>query len=235
MSLNQPKSRAAAVVSISGGMDSCVLTAMAARDARDRGGAEALAALHVNYGQRTEKRELAAYAAVCDFYRIDRRLVVDLPFFRQIGASSLTDPSIPVPDGAAAGQGIPTTYVPFRNGVILSVAAAWAEALGAQWIYLGAVQTDRPGYPDCRREFLESMSASINLGTRPETHLSLRIPLVGLDKSDIVRTGMQLGAPFHLTWSCYRRESLACGRCASCRLRLKAFADAGERDPVSYE
>jgi len=193
------------------------------------------AALHVNYGQRTQARELKAFRDVCDHYGIDRRLTIDLSFFSQIGGSSLTDQNMPVPEVASTGPDIPSTYVPFRNGVILSVAAAWGEALGAGRIYIGAVQADRTGYPDCRREFLEAMAASINLGTRGDVDFEVRASLVGLTKPDIVRKGAQLGVPFELTWSCYSSEGVACGRCESCRLRLEAFAEAGLTDPIRYD
>ena len=211
-------------------MDSAVLTALAALECAP----DLPAALHVNYGQRTEARELRAFHEICDRYRITRRLVADLSFFRAIGGSSLTDPSLHVPLAPAPDSSVPSTYVPFRNGVILSVAAAWGESISAQRIYIGAVQTDRTGYPDCRREFLESMSASINLGTKSDTHLEIRAPLVGLTKDAIVRKGAELSVPFDLTWSCYTHEDLACGKCESCRLRLEAFQAAGVPDPIPY-
>ena len=211
-------------------MDSAVLTALAAVECAP----DLPAALHVNYGQRTESRELRAFHEICDRYGIARRLVADLSFFRQIGGSSLTDRRLKVPEGPAKDTSIPSTYVPFRNGVILSVATAWGESIGAGRIYIGAVETDRTGYPDCRREFLESMGASINLGTRGETHIGLCAPLVGLAKAEIVRKGLELGVPFELTWSCYQDELVACGKCESCRLRLEAFEAAGARDPISY-
>ena len=192
------------------------------------------AALHVNYGQRTETRELRAFHEICDRFGITRRLVADLSFFKSVGGSSLTDRSLKVPEAPANDASIPSTYVPFRNGVILSVAAAWGESIGARRLYIGAVQTDRTGYPDCRREFLKSMETSINLGTKGGTTLELCAPLVGLTKTQIVRKGVELAVPFELTWSCYKDEDLACGTCESCRLRLEAFDAAGLPDPILY-
>ena len=218
------------VVCVSGGLDSTVLTAIAVGECAP----DVPAALHVNYGQRTEARELKAFRDVCDHYRITRRLVADLSFFSDIGGSSLTDPGRDISEEGADAVGIPSTYVPFRNGCILSVAASWAEALGARRIYIGAVESDRAGYPDCRREFLESMTRSINLGTRPDADFEVMAPFVGLTKSEIVRRGSQLSVPFGLTWSCYSSESEACGRCESCRLRLEAFTQAGIADPIRY-
>jgi len=218
------------VACLSGGMDSAVLTAIAARE----GAPDLPAALHVNYGQRTEARELRAFGQLCDHFNITRRLVVDLAFFRTIGASSLTDYSLAVPETPTADSAIPSTYVPFRNGVILSVAAAWGESIGAQRLYLGAVQTDRTGYPDCRGEFLSSMTNSINLGTRSDTHFELRAPLLHLTKAQIVRKGLELGVPFEFTWSSYTQEDGACGKWESCRLRLEAFEQAGVPDPIPY-
>ena len=218
------------VACLSGGMDSAVLTALAAVECAP----DLPAALHVNYGQRTEARELRAFHHICDRFGITRRLVADLSFFRAIGGSSLTDRFLTVPVEPANDASIPSTYVPFRNGVILSVAAAWGESIAARRIYIGAVQTDRTGYPDCRRQFLESMAASIDLGTRSDTHLEVRAPLVNLSKAEIVRKGADLGVPFELTWSCYTHEDLACGKCDSCRLRLEAFTAAGVPDPIPY-
>jgi len=218
------------VACLSGGMDSAVLTAIAAVE----GVPDLPAALHVNYGQRTEARELRAFHQICDRFGITRRLVTDLSFFRAIGGSSLTDHNLVVPEGPTKDSAIPSTYVPFRNGVILSLAAAWAESIGARRLYIGAVQTDRTGYPDCRREFLKSMETSINLGTRADTSLELRAPLVAMTKADIVRRGVELNVPFELTWSCYSHEDVACGKCESCRLRLEAFAEAGFPDPIPY-
>lgn len=219
------------VVCVSGGLDSAALTAIALAECAPI----VPAALHVNYGQRTEARELKAYHDLCDHFRIKNRLVADLPFFSEIASSSLTDRMMSVPDGAPGDGTIPSTYVPFRNGVILSIAAAWGETLGAERLYIGAVETDRAGYPDCRREFLDAMTVCINLGTRDDSVFEVCAPLVELTKAEIVRKGVELGVPFELTWSCYRNETAACGRCESCRLRLEAFAEADVTDPIHYE
>jgi len=215
------------VVLASGGMDSCVTTAMAHVDHR-------LAMLHVAYGQRTERRELAAFHALADFYRAESRLVCRLDHLRQIGGSSLTDASIPVAQADLERQDIPTSYVPFRNAHFLSIAVSWGETLGARRIFIGAVGEDSSGYPDCRPEYYEAFNRVIRVGTRPETRLEIVTPVIHLRKSEIVRQGLALGAPFELTWSCYQREDVACGVCDSCGLRLRAFQEAGLADPIPY-
>lgn len=215
------------VVCLSGGLDSCVTLAEAhARDPR-------VAALHLVYGQRTAERELRAFTEVCDHYRLEHRLVCEQPALKSMGGSALTDESLAVPE-TEPGEGVPVTYVPFRNGQILSLACAWAESLGAREVYLGAVQEDSSGYPDCRDEFFRRFEAAVEAGTRPQTHLRVMTPVLHLDKAAIVRRGLELGAPLHLTWSCYQSSDLACGRCESCRLRLSGFARAGETDPLPY-
>jgi 7-cyano-7-deazaguanine synthase len=225
-----------AVVLVSGGMDSCVTAAEARAAGHD------LAFLHGNYGQRTEARELACFHAIAD--RMDvprgRRLVVSLPHLGRIGGSSLTDRAIPVDISgvsAAVGTGraaIPTSYVPFRNAHFLVAAVSWAEGLGASAIYIGAVEEDSSGYPDCRDEYFRAFEKVIDLGTRPETRIRIETPLIHLDKAAIVQRGIALGAPFELTWSCYTESDVACGRCDSCALRLRGFARAGARDPIPY-
>jgi 7-cyano-7-deazaguanine synthase len=224
-----------AVVLLSGGMDSCVSTAMA----RERHGAENLALLHAGYGQRTQARERRAFDQIADFYGVRRRLVVQLDHFRAIGGSALTDQSIAVPEnelGAPGPQGstIPVTYVPFRNAHFLSVAVSWAEAIGAGTIYIGAVAEDSSGYPDCRPEYYAKFQELIRAGTRPKTQIEIVTPVITLKKSEIIRQGITLGAPLHLTWSCYQGEDAACGACDSCLLRLRAFAEAGVPDPIPY-
>jgi 7-cyano-7-deazaguanine synthase len=216
-----------AVVCVSGGMDSCVAAAMAAADHR-------LAFLHANYGQRTEEKELACFRALADHFQAEDTLVVDLTDLRAIGGSSLTDPVIPVHEGAPRPGEIPTSYVPFRNAHLLAAAASWGEVLGASAIYVGAVAEDSSGYPDCRPEFYRAFEEAIRLGTRPETELRIVTPLIHLTKAEIVRKGAALQAPFAKTWSCYQDEELACGRCESCVLRLKGFAEAGIADPIPY-
>jgi len=224
--------RSKAVVLLSGGMDSCV-TAAIARTTHD------LALVHASYGQRTARRERRAFDEIADFYEVRERLVVQLDHFAQIGGSALTDARIAVPEAALgdpvarAGE-IPVTYVPFRNAHFLSVAVSWAEVIGAHAVFIGAVAEDSSGYPDCRPEYYRVFEELVRVGTRPETHIEIVTPLIGLRKSEIVRRGIELGAPLHLTWSCYQFDDAACGACDSCRLRLRAFADAGAPDPIAY-
>jgi 7-cyano-7-deazaguanine synthase len=233
-----PTSKASAVVLLSGGMDSCVCTA----EAIARHGAARVALLHAGYGQRTQARERRAFNEIADFYAIpaDRRLIVQLDHFRAIGGSALTDQSIAIPENqlhAPVGLNhcdIPVTYVPFRNAHFLSVAVSWSEAIGANEIYIGAVAEDSSGYPDCRPEYYRAFQNVIREGTRPETRIEIVTPVIELKKSQIVRRGVELGAPLHLTWSCYQNDDIACGVCDSCLLRLKAFQEAGIPDPIPY-
>lgn len=223
-----------AVVLLSGGMDSCVTLAIA----RDRHGADGIALLHARYGQRTEAREHKAFDDIANFYGLRERLVVQLDHFRAIGGSALTDRNIAVPEsesGIPAPHGnIPVTYVPFRNAHFLSAAVSWAEAIGAQAVYIGAVAEDSSGYPDCRPEYYRAFQELVHAGTRPETRIEIVTPVITLKKNEIIRRGVELGAPLHLTWSCYQSEDAACGTCDSCLLRLRAFAEAGVTDPISY-
>jgi 7-cyano-7-deazaguanine synthase len=222
--------RPKAVVLLSGGMDSCVTAAIAAQTHR-------LALLHASYGQLTEQRERRAFDEIADSYRVRERLVIQLDAFQKIGGSALTDQRIGVPESGEAlapGAGIPVTYVPFRNAHFLSAAVSWAEVIGATAIYIGAVAEDSSGYPDCRPEYYRAFQAVIREGTRPETQIEIVTPVIGMRKSEIVQRGRELGAPLHLTWSCYQGEDEACGSCDSCRLRLAAFAAAGLRDPIAY-
>jgi len=222
--------RARALVVLSGGMDSTVCAALAVRDF----GAENVAALHIDYGQRTERRERQAFQEICDRVGIVTRLAVQTSFFRAIGGSALTDEQIAVPQaGPEIGAEIPVTYVPFRNSHFLSAAVSWAEVLGAEKIYIGAVQQDSSGYPDCRPEFYAAFNEAVRTGTK-EGRIRVETPLIALRKAEIVRLGLELGAPFDLTWSCYSREDRACGVCDSCVLRMRAFAAAGARDPIPY-
>jgi 7-cyano-7-deazaguanine synthase len=218
------KSRA--VVLLSGGMDSCVCAALAARD-------HEVAALHVSYGQRTEHRERQSFLAICDRLRIQNKLLVRNDALRAIGGSALTDENIAVPAAALVGHDIPVTYVPFRNAHFLSVAVSWAEVLGAETIYIGAVEPDSSGYPDCRPAYYEAFNRVIRAGTKAG-NIEIVTPLIAMRKAEIVRLGLELNAPFDLTWSCYSHEDRACGRCDSCVLRLRAFADAGISDPIPY-
>lgn len=230
----KPKS----VVLLSGGMDSCV-TAAIARETHQ------LALVHASYGQRTEARERRAFDDIADFYGVRERLAVRLEHFSQIGGSALTDPRLAVPERdfsvgasgsspASAPSKIPITYVPFRNAHFLSVAVSWAEVLGARAVFIGAVAEDSSGYPDCRPEYYRLFQELVRAGTRPETRIEIVTPVIHLRKSEIVRRGISLGAPLHLTWSCYQCGEEACGACDSCVLRLRAFAEAGAADPIAY-
>jgi 7-cyano-7-deazaguanine synthase len=218
------------VVTLSGGMDSTVCAALAVRQ---RGPAH-VAALHISYGQRTEAREQRAFGEICDRLGIVRRLMVRNQALGEIGGSALTDASLAVPDaGPETGSQIPITYVPFRNAHFLSVAVSWAEVLGAREIFIGAVEQDSSGYPDCRPAYYAAFNQLIQAGTR-EGNIEIQTPLILLRKVEIIRLGIEAGAPFELTWSCYSREDIACGVCESCTLRRRAFAAAGIADPISY-
>jgi 7-cyano-7-deazaguanine synthase len=223
-----PHPSSLAVCLVSGGMDSCVTAAIA------RAENEELAFLHVSYGQRTQDRERRAFEELADFYGVSRRLVASLDYLARIGGSSLTDSSIPVPDADLASRSVPTSYVPFRNAHLLSIAVSWAEVTGARRIYIGAVAEDSSGYPDCRPEFYEGFGRVVEVGTKPETRIEIRTPVIHMRKSEIVARGRELGAPLELTWSCYRAGERACGRCDSCALRLRAFREAGLEDPIPY-
>lgn len=217
-----------AVVLLSGGMDSCVTTAIANET-------NALALLHASYGQRTESRERQAFEEIAEFYGVTQKLVVRLGSLREIGGSALTDERIAVPENFHGNRSeIPVTYVPFRNAHFLSVAVSWAEVIGATSIFIGAVAEDSSGYPDCRPEYYRVFNELVREGTRPETHVEIRTPVIHMRKSEIIRRGMELKAPLGCTWSCYQGEEEACGVCDSCRLRLRAFAEAGYADPIAY-
>ena len=222
-----------AIVLLSGGMDSCVTAAIANTEYR-------LAFLHVNYGQRTEARELRAFNELADFYKAEKQLSVSIEHLKVIGGSALTDTNIPVPEivprpSSLVSPGIPITYVPFRNAHLLSIATSWAEVIGARKIFIGAVEEDSSGYPDCRETFYQAFNKVIEMGTKPETRVEIVTPLIHMKKSEIVKKGSELKAPFHLTWSCYQNSERACGRCESCVLRLKGFKEAGVKDPIPYE
>ena len=215
-----------AVVLLSGGMDSCVCAALAARD-------HDAAAVHVSYGQRTEERERRAFEGVCDRLGIRDRLAVRNDALRAIGGSALTDANIAVPASQAIGAGVPVTYVPFRNAHLLAVAVSWAEVLGAEKVYIGAVEPDSSGYPDCRPAYYRAFNEVVKAGTK-DGAIQIVTPLIAMRKAEIVRLGLELSAPFDLTWSCYQREDRACGVCDSCVLRLRAFREAGADDPIPY-
>jgi 7-cyano-7-deazaguanine synthase len=233
MTFNLTGDRSRAVVLLSGGMDSCVCAALAARDHQ-------AAAVHVSYGQRTEQRERQCFESICDRLQIGDRLLVWNEALRSIGGSALTDSNIAVPEGglteahgAGLSAGIPVTYVPFRNAHFLAVAVSWAEVLGAEKVYIGAVEPDSSGYPDCRPEYYRAFNEVVKAGTKDGT-IRVVTPLIAMRKQEIVTLGLELNAPFDLTWSCYQREDRACGVCDSCVLRLRAFREAGAEDPIPY-
>lgn len=217
-----------AIVLVSGGMDSCVSVAIAAAEN------ESVALLHISYGQRTEARERKAFNDIADFYGVKDRLDISIEYLAKIGGSSLTDASMDVTEADLESKEIPTSYVPFRNANMLAIATSWAEVIGAKRIYIGAVAEDSSGYPDCRPEFYAAFQQTINTGTKPDTHIKIHTPIIDLTKAEIVMKGLELNAPLHLTWSCYRREDLACGTCDSCALRLRGFDQAGIVDPIPY-
>lgn len=217
-----------AIVLVSGGMDSCVTAAIAALESDE------LAFLHINYGQRTEARERQAFNDVADHYSVETRLDISIEHLARIGGSSLTDETIAVTEANLSSTEIPTSYVPFRNANMLAIAVSWAEVIAANAIYIGAVAEDSSGYPDCRPEFYEAFQRTIDTGTKPDTHIAIRTPIIQLSKAEIVSKGIELNAPLNLTWSCYRSEDLACGTCDSCALRLRGFAQAGVEDPIPY-
>jgi len=217
-----------AVVLASGGMDSCVCAATAHQNYD-------LAMLHVQYGQRTQAREFRAFNEICDHFQARHRMVTNLDHLAKIGGSSLTDTHMDVTEPDLESTSIPSSYVPFRNAHLLAIAASWAEVIGATRIFFGAVEEDGSGYPDCRSSFVEAFNALIEQGTRPETHIRIETPLITLSKEAIVKRGLELAAPLHLTWSCYQGLEKACGHCDSCALRLRGFHRAGTQDPILYE
>lgn len=216
------------LILMSGGLDSTLCAAVS----KSRG--EEFVGLHLNYGQLTQAGEEKAFHQICDYFGITERLVVDVSFLSQIGGSALTDNTVPVPEADLDSEKIPSTYVPFRNGNIIAIAASYAEVIGAENIYIGAVQADSSGYPDCRLDFLRAMEQAVNLGTKPETKINLIAPLVDMTKKDIVLKSVELESPIHLTRSCYRDAKIACGTCDSCALRLRGFREAGIADPIEY-
>ncbi|HKR14126.1 MAG TPA: 7-cyano-7-deazaguanine synthase QueC [Pyrinomonadaceae bacterium] len=226
--LEENGQRRLAICLVSGGMDSCVTAAIAREENDD------IAFLHVSYGQRTEKREREAFAALADYYDVKHRLVASFDHLEKIGGSSLTDTTIPVSKADLATRAIPSSYVPFRNAHLLATAVSWGEVIEASAVYIGAVAEDSSGYPDCRPEFYAAFQEVIDVGTKPETRIEIRTPVIYLKKSEIVQRGLDLGAPLQLTWSCYRESERACGVCDSCALRLRAFREAGTTDPIIY-
>jgi 7-cyano-7-deazaguanine synthase len=217
-----------AVCLVSGGMDSCV-TAAIANEENDE-----VAFLHVSYGQRTERRERECFERIADHYRVEARLVVSLEQLALIGGSSLTDKRMAVTPADLGAPGIPSSYVPFRNAHLLATAVSWGEVIGSNSIYIGAVAEDSSGYPDCRPDYYSAFQKVVDLGTKPETNIIVRTPVITMKKSEIVMRGLEICAPLKLTWSCYKESEQACGRCDSCALRLRAFREAGVADPIPY-
>lgn len=220
-----------AIVLVSGGMDSALTAAYAAKKYD-------LAFLHINYGQKTEKRELKAFNGIARNYKVKKRLVVDIRYLREIGGSSLTDTHIKIEKAnlkKAALKIVPNSYVPFRNANILAIATSWAEVIGAKHIYIGAVEEDSSGYPDCRKDFFDAYNKMIEKGTKPETKIKIETPIINLSKKEIVLQSVKMKSPIHLTWSCYKSNTKACGECDSCALRLRGFQLAKIEDPITYE
>lgn len=218
-----------AIVLMSGGMDSTVCASWALKQGYQ------VCALHVHYGQKTEEREGRAFREICQELDITTTLDIDISHLAAIGGSSLTDASIAVSKANLQNMEIPTSYVPFRNANLLSIAVSWAEVIGAKTIIIGAVEEDGSGYPDCRKVFFDAFENMIQLGTKPGTHITIQTPLIDLDKAQIVQNGIALNAPLRLTWSCYSGSDKACGICDSCALRLRGFVKAGYEDPIEYE
>ncbi len=216
-----------AVSILSGGMDSTLASFIAKNDGYE------IVAVHFNYGQRTQQKELEAFRNICKALDVKKKYEIDIPFFTDIGASALTDKTIEVPTSGIE-DGVPVTYVPFRNGIFLSIAAAVAEKEGAEAVFIGVVEEDSSGYPDCTDTFINKMQDAMNQGTKEETQLKIITPLVHLKKEDIVKKSMELNVPLELTWSCYANEDKACGVCDSCRLRLKGFKEANFKDLIEY-
>ncbi len=209
-------------------MDSCLTAAVAREESSE------IAFLHISYGQRTEARERKAFNDIASHYGVEKQLDISIEHLAKIGGSSLTDSSMAVTEADLKSQAIPTSYVPFRNANMLAIAVTWAEVIGAEAIYIGAVAEDSSGYPDCRPEFYAAFQQTINKGTKPDTNIQIRTPIIELSKAQIVSKCIELNAPLHLTWSCYRSESLACGTCDSCALRLRGFKIAGMPDTIEY-
>lgn len=221
-----------AIVLASGGLDSCVTIACAVNDGYD------VSLLHINYGQRTQKREDKAFDDIAEYYNIKNKMTVDIDYLKRIGGSSLTDISMKVEEDtipSSCGSSLPSTYVPFRNANMISIAVSWAEVIGAKKIYVGAVEEDSSGYPDCREIFYEKFNDLLSVALSPESNVEIVTPVIHLTKKDIVKKGIELKAPLHLTWSCYQNEDAACGVCESCKLRLKGFELAGVKDPIPYK
>jgi 7-cyano-7-deazaguanine synthase len=216
------------IVLISGGMDSAVCAGLASQESDKCFG------LHINYGQKTQARELRAFNDICDYYQLAGRQSIDISYLKTFGGSSLTDDNLDIDKGDLESKTIPSSYVPFRNANILAIAASWAEVIEADAIYIGAMDEDSSGYPDCRESFFDSFQETINQGTKPETNIKIETPILHLTKKDIILKGKNIEVPFHLTWSCYKNNDLACGKCDSCLLRLRGWNKANLKDPIEY-
>jgi 7-cyano-7-deazaguanine synthase len=223
------KTNKKAIVLLSGGLDSLLTLAIAINES------EQVFPLHLNYGQMTQARELKAFNDILDYYKIENKLIVDIEYLKKIGGSSLTDKNIPTVKNIVENKNIPNSYVPFRNANILAIATSWAEVISANAIYIGASEVDFSGYPDCRRFFFDAFEKAIDLGTKPDTKITIETPLINMFKEDIVNEGIRLKIPFELSWSCYFENEIACGVCESCELRLKGFKSAGIEDPIKYK
>lgn len=221
--------KSCSIVLVSGGMDSCVTAAIAEAENNN------LAFLHISYGQLTEERERKAFNDIADFYGVERRLDVSIEYLTKIGGSSLTDKNLEVTEANLDSEEIPSSYVPFRNANMLAIATSWAEVLGASLIYVGAVAEDSSGYPDCRPEFFGAFEKTIEVGTKSDSNIRIKTPIIHLNKAEIIQKGMESNAPIHLSWSCYQNENLACGTCDSCALRLRGFQQANITDPIAYK
>ncbi len=216
------------IVLVSGGMDSLVVAAIAKNECDE------IYFLHLNYGQKTEKREIEAFQKMRDFFQPQDTLMVDIRYLKQIGGSSLTDDKLEIKDFAEK-EDVPNSYVPFRNAHLITIATSWAEVIGASRIYVGAVEEDSSGYPDCRETFYKALEKAIDLGTKDETKIGIYTPIIHKRKAEIIQIGQKLGAPLHFSWSCYRNNKIACGTCDSCVLRINAFKEAGLKDPIEYK
>ncbi|MDA3860728.1 MAG: 7-cyano-7-deazaguanine synthase QueC [Melioribacteraceae bacterium] len=222
------KNKKIAVIAVSGGLDSCVTSAIANLEYE-------LAFAHINYGQRTQDRELKAFNDIADFYSAKHKIIIDFNHLAKIGGSSLTDKSMEIIEADLETDEIPNSYVPFRNANILTACVSWAEVIGAEAIFIGAVFEDSSGYPDCRPDFFDAFNKVIDFGTKPETKIKIETPIIHLNKNKIIEKGMELNAPLNLTWSCYQSEDEACGVCDSCALRLRGFQQVGIADPIPYK
>jgi len=218
-----------AVCLLSGGMDSSTL----AYHAKSKG--YNILALHLNYGQRTEGKELASAKKIASLLEAEAFIEISLDFFTKFGSSSLTDKEIAVEKFDPARVHLPNTYVPFRNANLLAIATSFAEACGADAIFIGVQALDYSGYPDCRPEFIDAFQKVIDLGTKDTTKITLFTPFIHMTKADILREGIKLGVPYEHTWSCYKNEGKACGSCGSCHFRKEAFYEVGMKDPIEYE